>query len=223
MSEQRGKNHRSAMRWLSTLLFFECLVMLMSFYAFYDKQSIDDTKKEPPIPPSLASTLSHVPIDPIIREKIVQTILSRPLFTSSRRPPPIPEAKPSPYAELPRLAGIVIDGHRRWALLSIVKEGKYEIIHEGSHIGRYEVVSIQSSGVIIDGVDGTRILRPTFDPNSQAATPITPLPTMSTKSFLPSRAIWPNATGDVRYPGRPILLPAQPPGSFLRQPIQNMR
>lgn len=197
--------------------------MLISFYTFYDKQSTDDTKKEPPISPSLASTLSYVPIDPIIRERVVQTILSRPLFTSSRRPPPTPEAKPSPYAELPRLTGIVVDGHRRWALLSVMKEGKYEIIHEGSYIGRYEVISIQSSRVVIDGVDGTRILRPTFDPNSQAATPITSLPTMPIKSFLPNRAMWPNATGDVRYLGRPILLPAQPPSSFLRQSIQNMR
>ncbi len=112
-----------------------------------------------------------------------QTILARPLFNASRRPPAVAEAGPS-STTLPRLSGIVVRGDFRRAVFE--NDGKPVVLGAGGRVGPYVVRAISRIAVTVSDADGDKTLHPAPLPSDQetaanAAAPTAPI----TPAFLP--------------------------------------
>ncbi len=83
------------------------------------------------------------------------TLLQRPLFSPTRRPPPGAEA--AGLSGLPRLAGVLVAPGDRHAIFA----GGL-VVAEGGAVGRYTVQAIDAGQVTVRGPEGTRVLRPAF-------------------------------------------------------------
>ena len=90
------------------------------------------------------------------------TLLQRPLFSPSRRPPPGTGA--AGIIGLPRLAGVLVAPGDRHAIFA----GGI-VVAEGGSVGSYTVQTIEAGQVTLRGPDGTRLLRPAFASVSAAA------------------------------------------------------
>jgi hypothetical protein len=103
-------------------------------------------------------------------EAQVTTVLARPLFSSTRRPPPRGSGDASDDSGLAdtRLAGIVIEPGRRIAIFAPAGT-KPVSVNEGQTMGRWRVESITPREVSLSGPDGIRTLQPKPDPNLVAA------------------------------------------------------
>lgn len=112
----------------------------------------------------------------------VATILSRPLFNADRRPP---ASSASSLAGLPRLTGIVISDAEKVAIFSAPAGGRTTVASEGGRVGQYDIRAIDAAGVIVDGPEGVRTVRPLFDPNPPAtpktAPPLKPPPSVTAR------------------------------------------
>ncbi len=128
----------------------------------------------PPPPPSPATVAAD-------RQRWAEIVLARPLFNPSRRPI-VEEAKPveasaapaaAAAADLPRVSGIILLPGRSRAIFAGAGDGKPVTVTEGDRFGPYVVEAIEPGQVRLSGPDGTRLLRPSFDPNvsAQAAVP----------------------------------------------------
>ncbi len=95
----------------------------------------------------------------------VATILQRPLFSQTRRPPP-GEGTSGPG--LPRLSGILVSPSERTAIFAATGGGKPIIAGEGARIGAYVLQSISAGQVTLVGPGGDRVLRPSFAPAATA-------------------------------------------------------
>jgi hypothetical protein len=85
-------------------------------------------------------------------ETLVRTILTRPLFAPSRRPP----AGAIATGELlPRLAGVIIGPDIRRAIFVPAKGGVI-VVPEGGRAGDYEIRSIAPDEVVLSGPEGER-------------------------------------------------------------------
>ena len=115
-------------------------------------------------------------------EAMVAEILARPLFSSTRRPPPHSDgpAADSGLSDT-RLTGIVTaPGHR---LAIFVPTGaKALIVSEGDTVSGWRVENITPREVSLSGPEGTKTLEPKIDPNllpppppPGAAPPISPI------------------------------------------------
>ena len=111
-----------------------------------------------------------------IRAARLATLLARPPFSQTRRPPDrtsaAPGARPSDL-KLPRMTGILIDGSRRSALFVAPDGGKPISVAVGGTIGPFTVQSIEPQSVVVLGPEGRRMVRTSFDPNPPA--PVAPL------------------------------------------------
>lgn len=94
----------------------------------------------------------------------VETILARPLFSPSRRPPAV---SAGPAAEtvigMPRLAGILISPDGKRAIFARPGGGKPLTTTEGDKIDRWTVLSIEMWQVTLSGPDGSHVLHPSFE------------------------------------------------------------
>lgn len=90
------------------------------------------------------------------------TLLQRPLFSPSRRPPP--SAGAAGIVGLPRLAGVLVAPGDRHAIFA----GGI-VVAEGGAVGRYTVQAIDAGQVTLRGPEGTQVLRPAFASVSTAA------------------------------------------------------
>ncbi len=114
---------------------------------------------QPPAPASAA-------LPAVDRAQWAETSLARPLFSRSRRPPAVPGAVPGAApAGLPRLAGVVVNGADRSAILVPADGGRPVVAREGTRIGAFTVQAIQAGRVTILAPGGARVLRPTPDAN----------------------------------------------------------
>lgn len=103
----------------------------------------------------------------------VQTILTRPLFSPSRRPPNIQVAATSaPPPSLPRLSGIVIDGKQRRVIFAADDGGKTVTVAEGGTFDGYKVELIDARGVTVAGSGGRQVLRPRYDTKTPSASQV---------------------------------------------------
>jgi len=115
---------------------------------------------------------SGTPALPVVdRAQWTATALSRPLFSRSRRPPAMSESAPAAAAGMPRLAGVVVNGADRSAILVPAEGGRAVVAREGTRIGGITVQAIQAGQVTILAPSGARILRPTLDPNRLVPSP----------------------------------------------------
>ena len=77
------------------------------------------------------------------------TILARPLFSSSRRPPKVAKGAGTAGAPMPRLAGIMITPQGRRAIFAPEGGGKQLVLAEGANVNDVAIRSIQPDRVIL--------------------------------------------------------------------------
>jgi hypothetical protein len=88
------------------------------------------------------------------------TILARPIFNPSRRPPAVADA--SAVIVLPRLTAIIITPSTRRAVF-LAPGGKALALGPGGEVAGYQLKSITAGSVILLGPDGgTTTVRPQF-------------------------------------------------------------
>ena len=131
---------------------------------------------EPAPAPSAVSAPIAAPAVPAVLQTNsttqVDTLLARPLFSQTRRPPNVASpvgAAPSAAIPLPRMTAILIDGPRRSAIFAApgASGGKPSVVAEGGRIGSFTVQTIEPQQVIVMGPDGKRTVRTSFDPTLQ--------------------------------------------------------
>ena len=155
-------------------------------------------------PPSPEASPRPVRAEPIGRyDELLATILARPLFSSTRRPPARGEddAKTDSGLTDTRLTGIVIVPGHRIAIFAPIG-AKTMVVSEGESVSGWRVERINPREVSLSGPSGTKTLQPKFDPN---LTP-PPSPTVGTRNPTPA------PVAAVTRPGLPpMLLNRAPP------------
>jgi general secretion pathway protein N len=147
-----------------------------------------------------------------------ETLLRRPLFSQTRRPPNVasPAGVAAVAAEpLPRMTGILIDGPNRRAIFAGASGGKATVVVEGGHVGAFTVQTIDPRQVTLVGPGGPRTLRTAFDPALPAPAAVPSV------SFVPPQFPGiqpPGGAPGGRIPGSNLLSPGVPPSPFSNQP-----
>ncbi len=108
---------------------------------------------------------------PIIRsqsprpEELVATILARPLFSSTRRPPQdAPSGAAADDLTDARLTGIVTTPRHRIAIFAVSGDKPLKVA-EGDAVSGWRIESITPREVSLSGPSGTKTLQPKLDPN----------------------------------------------------------
>jgi hypothetical protein len=100
------------------------------------------------------------------------TITARPLFNIGRRPPKsASHSNAVASSDLPRLSGIMITPGGRRAIFS-PESGKPLVLAEGAALEDGTIRRIAADSVTIQSAKGDMVLRPSFDHNHAAGTPI---------------------------------------------------
>src|SRR5215831_12602714 len=99
-------------------------------------------------------------------EELIATVLARPLFSSTRRPPQDASSGPSGDSDLAdaRLTGIVTMPSRRVAIFAMSGDKPLKVA-EGDDVSGWRVESITPREVSLTGPSGTKTLPPKLDPN----------------------------------------------------------
>lgn len=98
------------------------------------------------------------------RDELVDGILARPLFAVTRRPTAVAARTATAPANLPRLAGILVNGRNRSVIFAAREGGRPIVAQEGAQVGVYTVQSIEAGQVTLSGPSGAQVLHPSFDP-----------------------------------------------------------
>ena len=117
-----------------------------------------------PSAPRAEAPAAPGPQRPTINQ-LVQTTLSQPLFSPTRRPPDAEVVSRDSDAEVTnmRLTGIVLDPHLRLAIFA-VPGSKPLARAEGENINEWHVDTIGAGQVSLSGAAGTMVLEPKSDP-----------------------------------------------------------
>ncbi|MBB2202575.1 general secretion pathway protein GspN [Gluconacetobacter tumulisoli] len=99
-------------------------------------------------------------------------ILTRPLFSRTRRP----DAAPDVSTSRPRLAGIVASLGRRRAIFMTQGAGRGQVVDVGATVGPWRIVAIGVDSVRVTGEDGEQTLRPDRDRSADGKTDGAPAP-----------------------------------------------
>ncbi len=99
------------------------------------------------------------------------TILARPLFYPSRRPPAATAVAATESAGLPRLSAVLVSDAGSTAIFAGPGADKPVIAHVGDTLGAYRVSTISAGQVTLAGPNGQSTLRPSFDPGHQLVQP----------------------------------------------------
>ena len=118
------------------------------------------------------------------------TVLARPLFSPSRRPPAHAANPVAATASLPRLTAVLITDAGRRALFENAG-GRPIVVTVGGRIGSYRVRSIAAGMVVLSGPDGETRLAPHFAAGNAGGQPGGGLP---------------GGTGPVAPPAQPSIL-----------------
>ena len=99
-------------------------------------------------------------------DELLTTILARPLFSSSRRPPQSAAAGASADSDFAdtRLAGILTEPGRRIAIFAVSGDKPLRVA-EGDAVSGWRIESITPREVSLSGPTGTKTLQPKLDPN----------------------------------------------------------
>lgn len=147
-------------------------------------------------------------------EELVTTILARPLFSSSRRPP---QDAPSGAADSDltdaRLTGIVTTPRHRMAIFAVSGDKPLKVA-EGDAVSGWRVESITPREVSLSGPTGTKTLQPKLDPN------LAPPPGQPPVGQPGGRVPTPPAAGRPRLPipGAAPGIAQPPPGAPVAPP-----
>jgi hypothetical protein len=91
----------------------------------------------------------------------VATILARPLFSPTRRPPAESAGPANAVAEVPRLAGVLVSDTGGEAIFAQPGQ-KPSVVRTGDRIGPYQVKSISAGEVTLAGPAGSVTMHPVF-------------------------------------------------------------
>jgi len=150
-------------------------------------------------------------------EELVATILARPLFSSTRRPPQdAPSGAAADDLTDARLTGIVTTPGHRLAIFAVSGDKPLKVA-EGDAVSGWRVDSITPREVSLSGPSGTKTLQPKLDPN------LAPPPGQPPIGQPGGRAPIPPAAGRPRIPVPGVTpavaqppVPAVPPGALPR-------
>ena len=153
----------------------------------------------------------------------VATILARPLFEPSRRPPAVEAAAGGAIAVLPRVTGVLVGPTGRSVIFAGSGNGRPLVAREGTRVGPFTVQSIDIGAVTILGPDGPRVLHPSFDTaaGTTAGSPAAAAPAPPVAPVTGARLIGsglPSIPGLPQIPGAPALPPLQLPGGLIGVP-----
>ncbi len=159
-------------------------------------------RAEPALPPSRPEVGAQF-------DAMMATILARPLFSATRRPPPRGDS-PAADSSLDdtRLTGIVTEPGHRFAIFAPTG-AKPLTVSVGDTISGWRVESITPREVSLNGPSGTRTLQPKIDPN---LVPPAPPPTAAAAP-PPPRPIVPAGV-------QPPVRPGFPPAMLNRAPLR---
>lgn len=120
------------------------------------------------------------------RSEWVRTLLDRPLFSATRRPPaPLADAERSPALPLPRLTGIVVYDGERSAIFAAADAGQRSLVTlEGGRVGPFIVLKIEPQQVMVSGPKGLQAVRTSFDPAPPIATTPRPLALLALRAGM---------------------------------------
>ncbi|MBO0736924.1 MAG: hypothetical protein J2P48_10195, partial [Alphaproteobacteria bacterium] len=145
------------------LLLVGCLVLGAIIFVELQPEARED--------PAAAGIARRTDTGPAVRRQanpriddLVGTVLARPLFTSTRRPPQSASNGAADGLADARLTGIVTEPGRRVAIFA-VKGEKPLSVAEGEAVNGWRIESITPSEVSLSGPTGTKTLQPKFDPN----------------------------------------------------------
>ena len=153
-------------------------------------------------------------------DELLAATLARPLFSSTRRPPPNASTEAATDSDLAdtRLTGIVTEPGRRTAIFAINGDKPLRVA-EGEAVSGWRIESITPREVSLSGPSGTKTLQPKMDPNL-APPPGQPPPGTAGGRFPTPPAAGagprppsPPAVAGVGPPNRavPIGTPGEPP------------
>src|SRR6266849_1436874 len=130
----------------------------------------DQLAAEIPGRPNAASPAMRRPPSERIDE-LLATALARPLFSSTRRPPPsaVNDGGGADFADT-RLTGIVTEPGRHIAIFA-VNGAKSLRLTEGEAVSGWRIESITPREVSLSGPGGSKTLEPKVDPNLVPAAP----------------------------------------------------
>lgn len=149
-------------------------------------------------PPHLAARGAGQPVMARDTSQWVETVLARPLFSISRRPPKVAaRAGGAAAAPAARLAGIMITRYGRRAIFAPDGGGKQLVLPEGANVNESTIRSIKPDSVVM--ASGA-VLRPAFDKSGRSQATTLPA-SFTTPPFQP--------------PGFPPAYPAQFPAPGL--------
>lgn len=156
--------------------------------------TLDEDAMSARIPrPTVATMGAPLPADVAgsgnLAQAWVDTILARPLFALDRRPAATADTRAAPRT-LPRLTAILLNGARREVIFAGIDGGRPITVAEGDLLNGFRVQSIEASEVTVVGPEGTRVVRPSFDPHPP--------------SVSPAPVVRPNLLGLTGIPGLPV-------------------
>jgi hypothetical protein len=97
-------------------------------------------------------------------DQMIASILARPLFSAGRRPLAAGDAVVDTSLDNTRLAGIVTENGRRFALFAPLG-AKPMVVKEGDTVNGWRIDSITPGEVALSGPGGSKTLEPKNDPN----------------------------------------------------------
>jgi hypothetical protein len=172
----------------------------------------DDTGAPAAAPARARADAAAAPAAPSQRrDDLLATILARPLFSATRRPPDRATGDHPSDLDLAnlRLTGIVIERSRHLALFA-VKGAKPLTLTVGESLNEWRVESIDPRAVSLTGPDGTRVLQPESDKNLVRPKP--PAPPRPAANPQPGPSAKPPGPVAAAPPPRPpSAAPPQPP------------
>ncbi len=132
------------------------------------------------------------------------TIVARPLFAMTRRPPKTAGGhNPVAATGLPRLSGIMISAAGRRAIF-MPEGGKARTLAEGASLDEYTIRQIAADHVVLSGAKGDMVLHPAYDGSlAHAGGPGEP-------GFQPAQFQPPGFNPAFRPPGFPGMQPPPP-------------
>ena len=197
---------------LAGCLVFGGIVFIELQPAATDESASSEVSRRPNLPSAV-----HRPQSARL-EELLATVLGRPLFSSSRRPPQTAANDSGGTSDLAdtRLTGIVTEPGRSIAIFA-VNGAKPLKLTEGEAVSGWRIESITPREVALSGPGGAKTLAPKNDPNL-AAPPSGPTPAAAAAvrpPIPPSPAAAPPARPDVppargRPSPRPTRIDRQP-------------
>jgi hypothetical protein len=151
---------------LTGCLVFGAIVFLELLPAATDEQGRSELPRRPDMPPAPRRQQSAR------LEELLATVLGRPLFSSSRRPPQTAADNSGGTSDLAdtRLTGIVTEPGRSIAIFA-VNGAKPLKLTEGEAVSGWRIESITPREVALSGPGGAKTLAPKIDPNLAATPP----------------------------------------------------